>query len=307
MRKDSTPTPRARKTLRRKPVAKPAEAPVNDASGRSKVRDAEASQDAAKAAGPGALDPALEAALNRPLRDSAASTGPDSQPDSPTDSGHDSDSEPESDPLTVLQHENGALKDRMLRLMAEMENLRRRTEKSVQDASHFAIAKFARDMLEISDNLARALQAASRPDDGESQDQDGDDFKALLEGVELTQNALQQALQKHGVESINAMGEKFDPNFHQAMFEVPDTSVANKTVVQVVQTGFRLKDRVLRPAMVGIARGGPKGHTPEQPGAEREEADKSAAEEAIDTRDEPAAAAEQKTCDSTDAPGEGNQ
>jgi molecular chaperone GrpE len=153
-----------------------------------------------------------------------------------------------------LLRENEELKDRALRLAAEMENLRRRTARDVHDARSYAIANFARDMLSVSDNLRRALDAI--PADVRASGDAG--FKALIEGVEITERAMLAALERHGVKKLEPHGEKFDPNFHQAMFEVPNPDVPANTVVQVVQTGYSIGDRVLRPAMVGVSKGGPK-------------------------------------------------
>ena len=160
----------------------------------------------------------------------------------------------EPDPLDVLRAENSELRDRFLRLAAEMDNLRRRTDRDVKDAKSYAVSGFARDMLAVSDNLRRALDAV--PADQRT----GADatLTTLLEGVEMTERAMLSALERHGVKKIDAEGEKFDPNFHQAMFEIPNPAVPNNTVVQVVQAGFTIGDRVLRPAMVGVAKGGPK-------------------------------------------------
>lgn len=159
----------------------------------------------------------------------------------------------EPDPLDVLRTENADLRDKYLRLAAEMDNLRRRTERDVKDAKSYSVAGFARDMLAVSDNLRRALDAIP----AETLETDAA-VKALAEGVEMTERSMLAALERHGVRQLDPMGEKFDPNFHQAMFEVPNPDVANNTVVQVVQAGFTIGDRVLRPAMVGVAKGGPK-------------------------------------------------
>ena len=153
-----------------------------------------------------------------------------------------------------LIKENEELKDRALRVAAEMENLRRRTARDVHDARAYAIANFARDMLSVSDNLRRALDAV--PEEAKVSGDAG--FKALFEGVDITERAMLAALERHGVKKLNPEGEKFDPNFHQAMFEVPNADVPANTVVQVVQPGYSIGDRVLRPAMVGVAKGGPK-------------------------------------------------
>ncbi|MDQ0395814.1 nucleotide exchange factor GrpE [Labrys monachus] len=161
--------------------------------------------------------------------------------------------------LTKLQAENAELKDRLLRTLAEVENVRRRGEREVNDTRLYAIAKFAGDMLGVADNMGRAL--ATIPAEARAT---GDaTIKALVEGAELTEREMLRALEKHGVKKIDPKGERFDPNFHQAMFEVPDPSVPNGTVAQVVQVGYSIGSRVLRPAMVGVARGGPKAAAPE--------------------------------------------
>lgn len=155
--------------------------------------------------------------------------------------------------LAKLQAENTELKDRLLRTLAEVENVRRRGERELNDARQYAIAKFAGDMLGVADNMERAL--ASVPTEARESDEA---VKALMQGVELTEKEMLRSLEKHGVKKLDPKGERFDPNFHQAMFEVPDPSVPNGTVAQVVQVGYSIGTRVLRPAMVGVARGGPK-------------------------------------------------
>jgi molecular chaperone GrpE len=156
--------------------------------------------------------------------------------------------------MAELRQESADLKDRLLRSLAEMENLRRRTEREVADSRVYGIANFARDVLTVADNMRRALDAVgSAPLAGADPA-----MTAFLEGVELTERELQKALEKHGVIRLDPAGQKFDPNMHQAMYEVPDPSVPAGTVVQVVQPGYRLGERVLRPAMVAVAKGGPK-------------------------------------------------
>lgn len=153
-----------------------------------------------------------------------------------------------------LKGENSDLKDKYLRLAADMENLRRRTARDVKDAKSYAIANFAREMLSVSDNLRRALDAVT-----DEQRASGDPgFKTLIEGVEMTERAMLVAMEHHGVKKQEPEGKRFDPNFHQAMFEVPNPDVPNNTVVQVVQDGYVIGERVLRPAMVGVSKGGPK-------------------------------------------------
>jgi molecular chaperone GrpE len=154
--------------------------------------------------------------------------------------------------IEALNAENAALKDRVLRTLAEMENLRRRTEREVSDAKIYGVTAFARDMLGVVDNLSRALD--SLPENARADER----FKSLIDGVELTARDLQAALARHGVKKLEPQGEKFDPNFHQAMFEEPDETVPSGTVTKVMQGGWTIGDRVLRPAMVGVSRGGPK-------------------------------------------------
>lgn len=162
--------------------------------------------------------------------------------------------EAEPDPVELLRTENTELKDRFLRLAAEMDNLRRRTERDVKDAKSYSVAGFARDMLGVSDNLRRALDAVSEDDKKNG----AEGLKALIEGVEMTERSMLTALERHGVKKLEPEGQKFDPNFHQAMFEIPNTEVPNNTVLQVVQAGYTIGERVLRPAMVGVSKGGPK-------------------------------------------------
>jgi molecular chaperone GrpE len=159
---------------------------------------------------------------------------------------------PAGDPTEALLQENAELKDRMLRIAAEMENLRKRTEREVSDTRSYSIASFARDMLTATDSLSRALMTLPA-DARESVDPT---VKSLIDGMELTEREMQRLLAKHGVKPIEAEGQKFDPHKHQAMFEVPDPTKPEGTVVQVVQQGFAIGDRVLRPAMVGVAKGG---------------------------------------------------
>jgi len=159
----------------------------------------------------------------------------------------------EIDPTEALRAENAELKDRVLRTHAEMENLRKRTERDVNDTRSYAIAGFARDMLSATDALSRALLVLP----AEARESGDATTKSLIEGIELAEREMQRLLAKHGVKPIEAEGQKFDPHKHQAMFEVPDATRPEGTVVQVVQTGFAIGERVLRPAMVGVAKGGP--------------------------------------------------
>lgn len=152
----------------------------------------------------------------------------------------------------VRAEENAALKDQLLRLAAEIENLRKRSAREIADTRAYAIAGFARDMLVATDNLSRALANV----DPEAREGDDAAFKALIDGIEMTEREMYRLLEKNGVKPIDAHGKKFDPHLHEAVFEVPDANVAPGTVVQVMQAGFAIGDRVLRPAMVGVAKGG---------------------------------------------------
>lgn len=162
--------------------------------------------------------------------------------------------DPEEGSVEALTKEVADAKDRMLRTLAEMENLRKRTQREVTDARTYGITAFARDVLDIADNLQRALDAVPV----EAREAADAGLKALIEGVELTERSLHKTLEKNGVQKLDPLGEKFNPNFHQAMYEVPDSSVPAGTVVQVVQGGYTIGERVLRPALVAVAKGGAK-------------------------------------------------
>ena len=162
--------------------------------------------------------------------------------------------DPEEGSVEALTKDVADAKDKMLRTLAEMENLRKRTQREVADARTYGISGFARDVLDIADNLQRALDAVPL----EAREAADPGLKALIEGVELTERSLHKTLEKNGVQKIEPLGEKFDPNFHQAMYEVPDSSVPSGTVVQVVQAGYMIGERILRPALVAVTKGGAK-------------------------------------------------
>jgi molecular chaperone GrpE len=174
--------------------------------------------------------------------------------------GHETTTQPAAaaegaeDVAAALAREAAEYKDRWLRALAEMENLRRRTEREVADARLYGITQFARDVVSVADHMERALQAL----DDEIRAKADARVKGLLDGVELTERELLKVLEKHGMLRLEPLGQKFDPHRHQAMFEVPDDTVPAGTVVQVVQAGYTIGDRVLRPALVGVAKGGPK-------------------------------------------------
>ena len=156
--------------------------------------------------------------------------------------------------LEALQAENADLKDRSLRTLAEMENLRRRTEREVGDAKVYGVTSFARDMLTFADNMRRAIDAVP------VEAREGADpvIKSFIEGIDLTERDFLSRLGRFNVRKMEPMGKKFDPNQHEVLFEIPDPSVANGTVMQVVEQGYQIGDRTLRAAKVGVSRGGPK-------------------------------------------------
>ena len=171
--------------------------------------------------------------------------------------------------VETLARESADYKDKHLRALAEMENMRRRTDREVADARQYGVAGFARDVLGIADNMHRAREAIG-PELRASADAG---IKALLEGLDLTERELLKVLEKQGVKRFEPAGEKFDPNLHQAMYEVPDPSVPAGTVAQVVQPGYMIGERVLRPALVAVAKGGPKAAPAEPPANDNSGAD----------------------------------
>jgi molecular chaperone GrpE len=160
----------------------------------------------------------------------------------------------------VLAREAADYKDRLLRVLADMENLRRRTDREVADARAYGVSSLARDLIGVADNLRRALEAA-----GESAAVIEGPAKTLHEGVELIERELLKILERHGVKRFDPQGAKFDPNFHQAIFEVCDAHIPAGSVAQVIQPGYMIGERVLRPAMVGVSKDGPKPAASENP------------------------------------------
>jgi len=165
------------------------------------------------------------------------------------------DPAPESE-ADGLRTELADMRDRMLRALAETENTRRRAEREKQDASQYAVTRFARDMLQIADNFARALAAAPQA----LRDAADPQLKAVLDGVEATERQLLAALERHGVKPIDTADGRFDPNLHQAIAEVPGGDKPAGSIVDVVQAGYTIGDRLLRPAMVTVAKRGEAGN-----------------------------------------------
>jgi len=163
----------------------------------------------------------------------------------------------QDDPVSEAKREAGEFKDKLLRTLAEMENLRKRTEREVSDARLYGIASFAREVLQVADNMHRALEATGP----ELREQGDAKVKSLIEGVELTERELLKALEKNGVKKFSPQGEKFDPNVQQAMFEMETADVPPGHVAQVIQAGYMIGERMLRPALVAVAKAA-KGQAP---------------------------------------------
>jgi molecular chaperone GrpE len=176
------------------------------------------------------------------------------------ENGHEPETDQDQSPpdeLETLRAEAADLRDRLLRALAELENTRRRAERERLDASQYAVTRFARDMLAIADNFSRAL-AACPPEQRDAADPQ---VKAVIDGVDVTERQLLSTLENYGVKIIDTTGGKFDPNFHQAVAEVPGEGKPPGGIVHVIQTGYTIGERLLRPAMVTVARkeNGPAG------------------------------------------------
>ena len=161
-----------------------------------------------------------------------------------------SDDTADGDTFDALMAERDSLKDQLLRALADVENMRRRTERELETARRYSHTGFARDLVGAIDNLARAIDAAPAADD----EAVGESVTALITGLEMSWTEIQSTMERHGIKRISPLGEKFDYNFHQAMFEMPHPDQPPGTVVEVVQHGYVLHDRLLRPAMVGVAK-----------------------------------------------------
>lgn len=152
--------------------------------------------------------------------------------------------------IDSLKDELAQSKDRLLRMAADMDNLRKRTEREKAEATLYAATNFARDLLSVADNLGRALQALPQ----DERDTADEIEKNLIAGVELTERELLNVFQRHGIRKLETVGQKFDPNFHQAVYEVPTSEKPPGTVMQEMQAGYAVGDRCLRPAMVGVSK-----------------------------------------------------
>lgn len=192
-------------------------------------------------------DPPDPAAEGNPWGGARAADGPEGDgADDEPDGGAQGDAE--SHDLTSALEENAKLRDQLLRALADAENARRRGQRDKEEASKYGAAKFARDLLGVADNLARAQEHAPEHTDDAS-------VKALIDGVAATEKQLQDTFARHGMERIDPLDQRFDPNLHEAMYEVPGTDKPAGTVVQVMEVGYTLQGRLLRPARVGVAKG----------------------------------------------------
>lgn len=154
--------------------------------------------------------------------------------------------------ITELEEEATRLKDHMMRALAETDNIRKRSIKEREDAGKYAISAFAKEMIEIADNFQRAIDAVP----AEAKAADGV-LKNLMDGIEATERAMLKSMEKHGIRKIEPLGQMFDPNFHEVMFESPLPGKPGGTIIQVIEPGYVLNDRLLRPARVGVAKADP--------------------------------------------------
>jgi len=159
--------------------------------------------------------------------------------------------EEQLDPVVKLQGELDAATDRTLRLAAELENLRKRSQRDIADARRYGVTRFAEDMLNVADNLSRALDNVP----AEAREEASQRMEQLVEGVDITQKSLQAALERHGIKQIGGKGEKFDHNLHQAVAQIPSNEVAAGLVAEIIQNGYTLGDRTLRAAIVAVSTG----------------------------------------------------
>jgi molecular chaperone GrpE len=187
---------------------------------------------------------------NFPTPEDAANNNIDGLAGAPAES--ENEERPADDRLTGLEAELAEQKDRLLRALAETENVRRRAQREREDASKYAVSGFAKDLLSAADNLRRALDSLPEAEAGDER------TRNLLAGVAATERELLSVFERHGIRRIDPKGERFDHNFHQAIFEADRADQPSGTVVEVLQPGYVLHDRLLRPAMVGVAKGGPK-------------------------------------------------
>jgi len=231
-------------------------------------------------------EPAPEASQDGAPQTDAPKDPPEA-PESETSEAETPDATPTEAPpeerLAAIEAEAADLKDKLLRALAEAENVRRRAERDRVDASKYAAANFAREMLKAADNMRRALESVS-----DEARRENEALENLFVGLEITEREMLNAFERTGVRPIEALGQRFDHNLHEAMFELEDPDHPAGTVVQVLETGYMLHDRLLRPSKVGVGKGGPKAETtdtqPAQPSPKTDTA------KAYGKKDDPAGA-----------------
>lgn len=182
----------------------------------------------------------------------APDAAPDGEPPIPSMTADAGEADP-AQRIAELEAQVAEANDRTLRALAEAENVRRRAERDKQDATKYAIASFAREILSVGDNLRRALDSV----DADAR-KSSEVVENLMTGVEMTERELLSVLERSGIKRLDPLGQRFDSNAHEALFEVPDPSQPQGTVAQVIEAGYMLNDRLLRPAKVGVTKGGPK-------------------------------------------------
>lgn len=156
------------------------------------------------------------------------------------------ETQPEESEQQKLEKQLQDMKDQLLRALAEAENVRKRAERERQEVTQYAITNFARDLLTVADNLTRAIESMEKAA--------SDDTQKLLEGVQITEKELQKVFEKYKIQKIDPSNEPFNHHLHQAMFEVETNEHPAGTIIQVLQAGYKLEERLLRPAMVGVAK-----------------------------------------------------
>jgi len=211
--------------------------------------------------------PQPDASESAPPASDEAATASANQPEVTTEGAGTPESPAPDARVAELEAQVADLTDRLLRAHAEMDNIRKRAEREKADLAKYAITKFAGEVAVLSDNFQRALSAVP----AHAAEQDAT-LKALVEGVTMMEREFLNVLERHGVKRIDPVGQPFNPHFHDAVMEQQNPEVPNGTVVQVFQPGYMIEDRVIRPAMVVVAKGGPKAQPADQPPREQAEA-----------------------------------
>ncbi len=204
--------------------------------------------------------------------------------------------------IEELHNEKQDLNDKLVRVMADMENLRRRKDREIEDKGKYAVSKFANDILSIADNIHRAIESV--PAEAIEEDEA---LKSLIEGVQMTDREFLNVVERHGISRLDPVDQPFDPNMHQAMFEVEDKEKPSGTIVQVMQAGYMIGERTLRPAMVGVSKGGPKIPKPEVIDSEETEEASKSTDEAPEAKKEATADKEPEKGAKSDSQKEDNE